>query len=289
MSDESGSSLLTSGDAVAAGGNPAPAAPAPGTAAAAIQAVQDGPPDYLPAKFWDASTKSPKVEDLGRSYQSLEKLLGREKVPVPVSEDDEEGWQRWYAASGRPEDPDKYEFKRPDLPKDLPYDEDTEKAFRTWAHINGLNKKQATNLYEGYVKTQMERHAAYQTGQKQARAKVESDLRREYGQQFEGTMSGARNAMNQYADPDFRQWLDETGMGNDPRLIRVFARIGKEVGGEQKLKGTPSAEANPADIDRAIVDYREKHKTALFDKRHPDHDLRAKEYSKLFEARYGSA
>lgn len=285
MSDESGSSLLTGGSAPAAGGNPQPVQP--NTAEDAVQAVQDGPPEYLPAKFWDSSTKSPKVEDLGRSYQNLEKLLGREKVPVPVSDDDEEGWQRWYAASGRPEDPGKYEFKRPELPKDLPYDEDTEKAFRTWAHINGLNKKQATNLYDGYVKTQMERHAHYQTGQKQARAKVESDLRREYGGQFEGTMQGARSAMNQYADPDFRQWLDESGMGNDPRLIRVFARIGKEVGGETKLKGALPQQGNPQDVDRAIADFRERHKEALFKKDHPDHDVRANEYKKLFEMRYG--
>lgn len=284
MTDEVGSSLLTGGSPAVADGNPAAA---PNSAQAAVQQVQDGPPEYIPAKFWDPQTRSPKIEDMGKSYQNLEKLLGREKVPVPTSDDDEEGWQRWYAASGRPEDPDKYEFKRPELPKDLPYDEDTEKAFKTWAHVNGLNKKQAANLYDGYVKTQLERHAHYQTGQKQARAKVEGDLRREYGGQYEGTMNGARSAMNQYADPDFRAWLDETGMGNDPRLIRVFARIGKEVGGESKLKGNAPAQGNPADVDRAITDYREKHKDALFKRDHPDHDVRVKEYNKLFEMRYG--
>ena len=57
------------------------------------------------------------------------------------------GGPRWPA--------DKYEFKRPELPSDLPYDEETEKSFRTWAHINGLSKKQASNLYDGFVKTQL--------------------------------------------------------------------------------------------------------------------------------------
>lgn len=283
MSDELGSSLLTGGSPVQDGN---PQAPAPNSAEAAVQSVQDGPPEYLPAKFWDANTKSPKIEDLGKSYQNLEKLLGREKVPVPSSDDDEEGWQRWYAASGRPEDPDKYEFKRPELPKDLPYDEDTEKAFKTWAHVNGLNKRQAANLYDGYVKTQLERHAHYQTGQKQARAKVEMDLRREYGGQYEGTMTGARNAMNQYADPDFRAWLDESGMGNDPRLIRVFARIGKEVGGDSKLKGAAPQQANTQDLDAAIRDYRTKHEVALFKRDHPDHDARTAEYNRLFQMRF---
>lgn len=284
MTDFTGSSLLTEGvPAAPAGGNPAPE---PNTAQGAVQAVLDGPPEAIPAKFWDYEKKAAKAEDMGRSYQSLEKLLGREKVPVPASEDDEEGWQRWYTASGRPEQPDKYDLKRPELPSDLPYDEDTEKAFRTWAHVNGLNKKQAGNLYSGYVATQIERHAAYQTGQKQSRVKVETDMRREYGQQYEGAVSSARSAMAQYADPDFRQWLDETGQGNDPRLIRVFARIGKEMGGEARLKGAPQQQATPQDLDKAITDYRGKYNEALFKKDHPDHDARVKEYNKLFEMRY---
>ena len=93
MTDTTGSSLLTEGvPAAPAGGNPAYE---PNSAQGAVQAVLDGPPEYIPAKFWDAEKKSAKTEEMGRSYQSLEKLLGREKIPVPASEDDDEGWQRW--------------------------------------------------------------------------------------------------------------------------------------------------------------------------------------------------
>ena len=291
MEGTAGSSMLTEapalGAVVANGGNPgAVQAPVDG-AQKALQDAIDGPPEWAPAKFWDPNTKTVKHEELGKGYQNLEKLLGREKVPVPVSEDDEEGWQRWYAASGRPEDPDKYELKRPELPAGLPYDEDTEKAFRTWAHANGLNKKQTSNLYDGFVKTQIERHSAYQTQQQQTRAQADQALRREYGQQYDQALSQARMAVQQYTDPDYRQWLDETGMGNDPRLIRVFARIGKEMGGETKLAGKPAPTANPMDLDRAIASFRDQHKEALFKRDHPDHDLRVKEFNRLFEARFG--
>lgn len=278
---DTGGSILTSG-------LPPPVAAAPKDGAdLAIQGVVDGPPEYIPPKFWDAEKKAPKIDELGRSYQNLEKLLGREKVPVPASDDDEEGWSRWYAASGRPDSSDKYEFERPEMPTDLAYDEETEKAFKTWAHANGLNKRQAKSLYEGYVKQQVERHGAYSTHQKQARSQAEQNLRREFGAQYESAVGQAKSALATYADPDYLKYLDETGQGNDPRVIRAWIKVGKEMGGETKIKGNVHPTAQPEDLNKAISDFRAQHEKALFSKEHPDHERRVKEYNKLFEARFG--
>lgn len=287
MSDNQGSSILTA-DVPADGGNPAPQLNAAQQALADAQEANDIP-EYIPAKFWDKDRRAPKIEDMGRSYQNLEKLLGREKVPVPTGDDDDEGWNRWYAAMGRPEAPDKYEFKRPDLPTDLPYDEDTEKAFREWAHKNGLNKRQANNLYDAFVKTQVERHAAYHDHQKQSRAKIEMDLRREYGNGYDGKVGLAKTAIRQFADPDYLAWLDESGMGNDPRMIRAWIKVGEKMTGDTQLRGKPTPEAQPADLDRAIADFREKYKDALWNKDHPNHDMRNKELRKLYETRFPDA
>lgn len=288
MSDNQGSSILTADVPASAGGNPAPQLNAAQQALADAQEVNDIP-EYIPAKFWDKDRKTAKIEDMGRSYQSLEKLLGREKVPVPTSDEDDEGWNRWYAAMGRPEDPEKYEFKRPDLPNDLPYDEDTEKAFRNWAHKNGLNKRQANNLYDAFVKTQVERHAAYNDHQKQSRAKIEIDLRREYGNGYDGKVNLAKTAIREFADPDYLAWLDESGMGNDPRMIRAWIKVGEKMTGETQLRGKPAPEAQPADLDRAIADFRDKFKDALWNKDHPNHDQRNKELRKLYETRFPDA
>lgn len=270
---------------------PAPAAaPAPGSADATIAAAQteNARPEWAPEKFWDAEKRTLRQEDLGKSYLNLEKLIGYEKVPVPKSDDDQEGWDRWYKATGRPDKPDDYEFKRPELPKEMGYDEDTEKSFRTWAHVNGLSKKQAQNLYDGYVKTQVERHAAYATAQKQATEKAKADLMREHGSQYDGFVTSATTAINQYGDPDFRKFLDETGLGNDPRMIRVFGRIGKEMSGETRLKGKPEMGINEADLDTAITKFRADNQAALYDKAHPGHDAAVKEFNKLFEKRFGT-
>jgi hypothetical protein len=287
MDQEVGSSILTEApSAPAGGGNPAPQ----NAAEQALRDVETGPPEYIPAKFWDSDKRVPRIEDLGKGYQNLEKLLGREKVPVPTNDDDEEGWQRWYAASGRPEAPDKYEFKRPDqLPQGLGYDQDLEGHFRTMAHVNGLNKRQANALYDAYVKTQVERHAAYETGQKQARTQAEQALRRMHGQQYEAKLTAGKMLMTQYATPDLRKRLDETGMGNDPALIDMFIKLGEQMGGERQLQGkAPEQAGNPEDAKKAISEFRNRYEKELMSKEHPDHDLRVREYNQLFQRAYGN-
>lgn len=270
-------------------GNPPPASPPTGDQQA-IQQVMDGPPEYIPVKFWDAEKKAPRVEDLGRSYVNLEKLLSSERVPLPQSDDDQEGWERWFRAAGRPEKPDDYSWERPDLPQDLPYDQETETAFRTWAHANGLTQRQARNLYDGYVKTQVERHKAWNEGRSKAKADAQMALQREHGDKYDGFVNSAKAAMTKYADDDFRKMLDETGLGNDPRMIRVFGKIGQTMMGDTRVTGQPPApEPKPQDLDKAISDFRSKHEKALFNRDHPDHDLRLKEYNRLFEQRFGNA
>lgn len=282
-----GGTLLTEGPAGGAIPSVVPAPPTNG-AEQAIQNVQDGPPEYIPPKFWDAEKRQPRLEDLGRSYINLEKLMGREKVPVPTNDEDEEGWQRWYAASGRPEKPEEYDFgERPKLPEDMGYDEEGEKFLREWAHKNGLNKRQTKNLYNEYAQLQTQRHIAWHEGQKQAKAEAVMAAQREFGQGFEGAKVQAQTVMSQYADPEFRQWLDQTGNGNDPRFFRFVARIGKDMVGDTRLKGAPQA-AQPADLEKEISEHFHKNHAVLYDKTHPDHDRVLRERSELFERLHGT-
>jgi hypothetical protein len=243
-----------------------------------------GRPEWFPEKYW--KDDRPDNEALAKGYTSLEKLLGSDKVPVPKSDDDADGWDRWYKATGRPDDAKGYEFEKPDKLPDGFYDETAEQSFRDWAHQNGLNKRQAANLHKAYVKTQLDRHAAYQEQQRQLHGRLKADLMREHGAAFEGFSKGANAAVMRYADPDFKAWLDETGMGNDPRMIRVFGRIGKDMMGDVALRGQPKVEVNTADLDAQISEYRTKNSAALYDKAHPDHDRHVKAMAALFAKRF---
>lgn len=284
----SGSSILTSGipptsaPANGNGGNPVEQT----ATQQAIQAAQR--PEWIPEKYWKADKNEPDLEGLGKGYTNLEQLLGREKIPKPLSDEDQEGWDRWYAASGRPEKPDAYEFKRPDkLPDGLGYDEELEQDFRATAYGHGLNKKQATALYEKFVATQIQRYDAFAKSKQQQRAEAEVALQREHGPKYEAALQQAKVAMANYADPEFRQYLEESGQGNDPRMVRFLMRIGKEMQGDTRALGKPQPQVNSADIERTIREFESKNRSALYDRSHPDHAALVKERNRLYEAKFG--
>jgi hypothetical protein len=303
-----GSTLLTSGVGTPTGGQPElplsgdqGGAPAPNGAAApngqaangqgtpsiARDANGDWRVSFIPEDIRSEPvfSKYNTPQDLARSHVNLERLLGGEKIPKPKSDDDQEGWDRWFKAAGRPDKPDEYAFERPNSLPDNFYDEEAERSFKTWAHVNGLTKKQAANLHDNYVKTRLEQHHAWQTSQKQAVEKAEGELRREWGQQYDAKINAAKSALRAYGDPDYLKYLDESGQGNNPQMTRIFARIGEKMMGERRLQGDPTPESSE-NVQDLIAAHRTKYNEALHDKRHPDHELRVRQYNALFAKAY---
>jgi hypothetical protein len=289
----SGSTILTE-----VGGTPAAvqgatgAAVAPdGTAAASGAAPAVGSKAWW-AEFEGELGKEPGFEKvksysdtkgIAKAYMNLEKLLGGEKVPKPRADDDVEGWERWHRASGRPDKAEEYEFKRPDSLPDGFYSEDIEKEFRTWVHENGLNRKQAANLHDRYVATRLKAHIESDKARQEQRSQAETALKRQFGDKYEAAQSRTKSAYQKYATPEFAKLLEETGLGNDPRMIQVFEKIGADMMGETRLKGQGSAESTPADLKRSIADFRAKFNDALHKREHPDHKLRTEQFTEMFQ------
>lgn len=264
-------------------------APAEGSAEQAFdQAVFDGQrPEHIPEKFWDGDKRMAKVDEMGKAYSNLEKLMSsQDRITLPTGDDDEEGHERLYAAL-RPKEADNYDFgDRPEMPEGLQYDEEGESSYRNLAFANGLSPKQARGVYDGYVKLKLQEHAAYAKARAEQREQLNHAMQREYGDGLNAAVRRAGTTMEKYADPDFRAYLNETGLGNDPRMIRFMERVGKDMNGETRLQGRPQAQAMPQDLDKAIAEFNSKYEKQLFDPTHPDHKRLVDERSKLFEARF---
>lgn len=286
---EQGSSILTDG-------NPAPAA-AP---AAVVATAPDATPVQVSDLYIDMDDDLKGVESVGKfakdgklnvrsltkSYANLEKMLGGDKVPVP-KDGDNEGWDRFYKAAGRPDNADAYDIKVPDgLPEGF-YDGEAAKSFKTWAHQNGLNNRQAQALHDAYVSTTAAKYGEALKAQETGKAEALAALKREHGAAFDGFMQTAKAALKQFGDEHFNAYLDQTGMGNDPQLIRVFGNVGKALMGDTQLKGAPSQQsAAPADIDKAIAEHRSKHSASLYDKDHIEHKAAVAELTRLHGLKY---
>lgn len=61
------------------------------------------------------------------------------------------------------------------------------------------------------------------------------------GENYEANLGLAREAMKAYASPAFNKFLDETGQGNHPEVIRHFLKLGKDVAEGKLVIGRQAA------------------------------------------------
>ena len=101
-------------------------------------------PDYIPAKFWDEAKGEPKVDQLGASYQSLEKAFSEKReIKKPGEKATPEQIAAYRAEvrkiTGAPEKPEDYGLKAPDnLPEGVIWNSDTANKAATIAAEYGI-------------------------------------------------------------------------------------------------------------------------------------------------------
>jgi len=274
--------------------DPAAASPGPnGNGSPPANGSADTSARWLVPEEYRVETLRPLMDDkhtvdvaaLTKSYVHAQSLIGRDKIVLPKGEDE---WKEVYAKLGCPEDPGKYEVKKPEtMPEGITYNEEGEKTLRNFGVANGWNQKQFAAAYEQFHKHQADQAAQYAQLEKQARDECEVNLRRELGQTYDGFSAQAKAALSQYADAEFFAYLDSKGLGNDPRMIRVFGRIGKELAGDVKLQGGGAVQGmTPAEIEAKITALTTDHHAALFNAEHPDHKKYKDEWDRLFKLKH---
>lgn len=274
----------------AAGANGVAADGAATNGAAAPAHFYDLPDEYKDNEGVKKFVKDGKVDGAAvlKSYAHLESLNGRDKIAIPKTPEERIAARR---QMGAPDDPSKYVVTRPaEMPEGMQYDEDGEKFMRQFGVENGWDQQDFDNAYKTYFERQQGMMASYQKYDKEASDKCASDLKREHGSAFDGFVQAGGVALKEFADPDFYQFLSEKGLANDPRMARIFGRIGKEMLGEGKLKGGNgggTGTMTPAEAEAKITAFRSEHHAALFNSEHVDHKSRVEELSRLHAMKTG--
>lgn len=138
---------------------------------------------------------------------------------------------------GKPADPIKYELT---LPKDSVLDAAHVAKIEAEAKAEGLTNEQAQGRLarDNQLKAEMLNQQA--TSLKEQSAKWVEELKGDKdfgGDNFKENVSHAKRALDRFADPAFKKILDETGLGNNPHLVRAFARVGKQMGNDKLVLG----------------------------------------------------
>ena len=162
------------------------------------------------------------VENLARSYVNAQRLIGADKVPMPVNPTDED-LDNIYGRLGRPETPQGYEIK----PDGQVVTEEVAEQYADIAHRLRLSTEQAEGILEYYKSTIQQSSEAMQADVTAQVEQAETELRQEWGKAFEQKIQDAKGIFRDFASEDMleMQLADGTLVGNHPEFIRAFAKI----------------------------------------------------------------
>lgn len=214
-----------SGDA-GAGGTPAGGAPA-GSSDNSMQDWRAGLDETLRADPTLADIKD--LNGLAKSYVHAQRMIGKDKITIPADTADASEWDMFYERLGRPGDGNYKLDPKGLMPDDLPFDPQVLDRFQKVFHAAGLNQKQAEGVFKNYLEYVGEVHKNNLAGVEQQRQGWVNELQKEFGRAFDERVDLAVRAVETFGGQDFMKWLDQTGMGDHPMFVKMFAQIGQQM------------------------------------------------------------
>ncbi len=146
--------------------------------------------------------------------------------------------------------PEKYEFKSPVEGQEL--DAELTAVFDPVARELGLNNEQAQKLVDIYGKDILPKIEARQAENwaKQTEAwanEVKTD-KQIGGDAFVANVGLAQKALDTFAPAGLRDYLETTGLGNHPDLVRFCVGVGKAMGEDSMIMSNTGGQRSQADI-----------------------------------------
>lgn len=158
-------------------------------------------------------------------------------------------------AMGIPDRPEDYHLPKPEgFPEEIISDE----WFRNAAHEIGLSKDQAEKVYAQYYQNMAEQLQTQKAEKLQKQKKAVEEMQREYGGEYDAKLTQGKRAVQEIGGADFAKFLEESGLGDDPRMIRAAIRMGELIGEDSLVAGrvsTPLAGDRHRDPGTLNIDY----------------------------------
>lgn len=188
----------------------------------------------------------PKVQDnsqdtdseKGSEAQKTEEELAAEKAKTEEAEKDK-----------KPEGaPEKYEFK---AGEGVELDTEALKDFEPVARDLNLTNEQAQKLVDAYPKilagVQQRQAEAWQKQTEGWAETVKAD-KEIGGDKLTANLSAAQRALDQFGTPELKEYLNATGLGNHPDLVKTFVKIGKAMSEDGMVDGSNQGQRSAAEV-----------------------------------------
>lgn len=137
--------------------------------------------------------------------------------------------------------PETYEFK---APEGQSFNEQVLAAYTTAAKELDLTQDAAQKILDSVAPVmaaqQSEAIAAVKAGWVEA-SKNDAEFG---GEKFDENLAIAKKGLESFATPEFVEFLNTSGLGDHPEVLRTFLRIGKAIGEDSKIvTGGPTKDA----------------------------------------------
>ncbi len=144
--------------------------------------------------------------------------------------------------------PEKYEFQ---AAEGVELDTEALKEFEPVARELNLTNEQAQKLVDAYPKilagVQQRQAEAWQKTTEQWAADVKAD-KEIGGDKLISNLSAAQRALDQFGTPELKEYLNTTGLGNHPDLVKTFVKIGKAMSEDGMVTGGNEGQRSAAEV-----------------------------------------
>lgn len=180
----------------------------------------------------------------GQQNQPEETLLGaagnQGDTPPPENNEGNQGNQE---APPESEVPEKYDFK---APEGMEYDQETIDIYAEAAKEAGLSQEKA-DIILGKIAPHLAQQQIKAVEKASAEWVAASRADAEFGgDKLNENMAVAAKAMEKFATPELKTLLNESRLGNNPEVIRLFYRVGKAISEDGFVSATGAPQTSDA-------------------------------------------
>lgn len=220
------------------------------------------------------------LETLVKSFEHAQSMVGAEKIAIPSKNAGPEEWTEVFKKLGLPEEGD-YSLGLEDNEVNKQYLDKLTPMF----YKSGVLPHQAKEIVEAIISADRESFTQMQESTANKQAEGLMTLKKEWGSAYGEEVAKAKAALNEFTDDATKTAIREAGLGSNPHIIRMLAKVGATLSEDKILGEGGSANGLPTP-DQA----RQESKTILADKEHaywnqgnPGHAEAKKKVSRLFE------
>ncbi|CAI1205225.1 Uncharacterised protein [Serratia entomophila] len=197
------------------------------TPAAAVDTPADGTASGDPA-----NGDNPAGEEKPAAEKTAEELAA-EKDAADKAEKDK-----------KPAAPEKYEFAAPEGQE---LDANALSVFEPIAKELGLTQEQAQKLVDIYPQIQQQQAEAWskQVADWGEQVKADKEIG---GDKFTASVGLAQRALDQFGNSELREYLQASGLGNHPALVRFCAKVGNSMAEDSFVVPNQGGQRSTADI-----------------------------------------